>query len=106
VVLAIDPSTNVPPDYLIGYPPRAEALILENWLRVPPVVLPDGTFHVSAAGPDGAWFFLQYSADLENWSNGSTNQIFQGSIDLADPDAPDNSSRFYRTVPVAGPPAE
>ena len=106
VILAINPSTNAPPDYQVGFPPFAEALILENWRRVPPVALPDGTFHLSANGPDGAWFFVQYSTDFVNWSDESTNQVFQGSIDFVDPDASNNSSRFYRVVPVDSPPAE
>ena len=106
VILTISPSTDVSLDYGIGFPPFAEALILENWLRVPPIALPDGTFHLSASGPDGAWFFVQYSTDFVNWSDESTNQVFQGSIDFVDPDAPNNSSRFYRVVPVDSPPAE
>jgi hypothetical protein len=106
VVLTLTPSTNTPPDYIIGFQPRAAALIWENWLRPPSAVLPDGSFHVTATGPDGAWFCVQYSSDLVNWSPVCTNQVFQGSIDFIDPDAANNASRFYRAVPVANAPSQ
>jgi hypothetical protein len=106
VVLTLTPSTNTPPDYIVGFPPRAAALILENWLRSPSAVLADGSFHVTAPGPDGAWFYVQYSSDLVNWSFVSTNQVFQGSIDFVDPDAPSSASRFYRAVPIANAPSQ
>ena len=100
VILTLTVSTNVPPPYAVGFPPRAAALILENWVRSPSAVLPGGSFHLTATGPDGAWFNVQYSADLANWSSVSTNQVFQGSIDFVDPDAANNMGRFYRAVPV------
>jgi hypothetical protein len=106
VVLTLTASSNVPPDYAIGIPPRAVALILYNWPRPLPFLLPDGCFHLNASGPDGAWFAVQYSGDLQNWSSVSTNQAFQGSMDFIDPDAPNYSSRFYRAVPVTTTPAD
>jgi hypothetical protein len=104
VILALTASSNTPPDYAIGFPPKAAAVIWENWLRPPSAVLADGSFHLSATGPDGAWFYVQNSADLVNWSSVSTNQVFQGSIDFVDPDAQSNASRFYRAVPIIGTP--
>ena len=106
VVLTLTPSTNTTPDYIVGFPPRAAALIWENWLRPPSAVLPDGSFHLTATGPDGAWFYIQYSTDLVNWLPVCTNQVFQGSIDFVDPDAPKDSSRFYRAIPVANAPSQ
>ncbi len=106
VVLTLTPSTNTPPDYIVGFPPRAAALIWENWLRPPSAVLADGSFHLAATGPDGAWFYVQYSADLVNWSSVSTNQVFQGSIDFVDPDAANNASRFYRAIPIGNSPSQ
>ena len=100
VTLTLTAATNAPPDYSIGFPPRAAALIYENWLRPPSAVLADGSFHLTATGPDGAWFYVQYSTDMVNWSVASTNQVFQGSIDFVDPDAASQASRFYRAVPV------
>jgi hypothetical protein len=106
VILTLAADTNVPPDYLVGFPPRAEALILEKWPRPLPFLLPDASFHVNAPGPDGAWFCIQYSTNLLNWSSLCTNQVFQGSIDFIDPDAPNNPGRFYRTVPVTNTPTD
>ena len=106
VTLALAASTNAPPDYTVGFPPRAAALILENWLRVPSSVLADGSFHLTASAPDGAWFYVQYSSDLVKWSSVSTNQVFQGSIDFVDPDASNNSSRFYRAIPIGNSPSQ
>ena len=106
VILTLTPSTNTPPDYMVGFPRRAVALILRAWPRPLPFLLPDGSFHLNATGPDGAWFCVQYSTDLVNWSCVSTNQVFQGSIDFVDPDAPNNSMRFYRAAPQTGPPLQ
>jgi hypothetical protein len=105
VVLTLTPSTNVPPDYAIGFPSRAAVIIFYNWLRLPPRVLADGSFAVSAAGPDGAWFSLQGSPDLLSWTELCTGQAFQGSIDFVDPDAPAKPIQFYRPVPLNAAPA-
>jgi hypothetical protein len=105
VILSLPPDTNVPPAYVLNFPRTAEALILEDWPRPLPFVLPDRSFHVNAAGPDGAWFCVQYSTDALNWTTVCTNQVLQGSIDFVDPDAANHPSRFYRAVPVNTVPA-
>jgi hypothetical protein len=100
VVLKLTPSTNVPPDYLVGSPRSAVALILDGPSPRPSTgVLPDKRFHVAANGPDGAWFHIEYSTDLVHWVSLCTNQVVQGSIDFIDPDAPVEVHRFYRAVP-------
>ena len=109
VILTLTPDTNTPPGYVLGIPARAAAIILDNWPRPLPFILSDGSFRASLGGtnggPDGAWFSVQNSGDLQNWSSVSSNQIFQGSIDFVDPDAPNNSSRFYRALPLTNTPA-
>ncbi len=100
VTLTLAAATNAPPDYTVGWPASAAGLIYESWLRTPSAVLPGGSFHLTATGPDGAWFYIQYSTDMVNWSVASTNQVFQGSIDFVDPEAASQASRFYRAVPV------
>ena len=107
VVLTLAPTTNTPVDYLIGLPRRAAAIILDSagpW----PVsgLLPDRCFHLVAPGPDTAWFAIEWSADLFNWQPVCTNQVVNGSIDFVDPEAPGSPGRFYRAVPLAGPPAQ
>jgi len=111
VVLTLTQDTNTPPGYIVGIPPRAVAVILDNWPwpRPVPLLLPDGSFHFNASGtnggPDGAWFSVQNSSDLQNWSPVATNQVFQGSIDFVDPDAPDYSTRFYRILQLPNAPS-
>jgi len=101
VILTLTPS----PNYLVGYPARAAALILD--LPTPKPVsgmLPDGTFHLQSSGPDGAWFHVESTSDLLHWTPICTNQVVAGAIDFIDPDAPNNQDHFYRAVPEAGPP--
>jgi hypothetical protein len=69
-------------------------------------ILPDKCFRLAMPGPDAAWFYLQCSTDLVNWTSVCTNQAINGSIDFVDPDAPGNPSRYYRAVPLANPPSE
>jgi hypothetical protein len=66
-------------------------------------MLPGNTFHLSATGPDGAWFHIEATSDLVNWASICTNQVINGSIDFVDPDSPGSASRFYRAVPELNP---
>jgi len=105
VVLTLQNATNQPPDYTVGLPSRAAALIRYFWPRPLPRVLPAAGFHVNAAGPDGAWFAIQNaSADLTHWTTVCTNQVFQGSVDFVDP-SPAGSAGFYRILPLTNAPA-
>ncbi len=107
VILALTPSTNTPPDYLLGFPRRAAAIIIDSdGPRPVASLLPDGCFHLAALGPDTAWFCIQYSTDLANWTTVCTNQVINGSINFVDPDAASNPSRFYRAVPLTNPPSD
>ena len=107
VILTLTPSTNTPPDYLLGFPRRAAAIIIDsNGPRPVTCLLPDRCFHLVTPGPDAAWFCVEYSTDLVNWTPVCTNQVINGSIDFVDPDAQGNPSRFYRAVPLTGPPSE
>jgi len=105
VVLTLAPATNLPPDYLLGFPRRAAALILDgNQLCPPTGMVPISCFHLNAAGPDGAWFSVRYTTDFVNWTGLCTNQVVNGSIDFIDPDAANDPNRFYQAVPQGGPP--
>jgi hypothetical protein len=106
IVLELKPTTNVPVDYVLGIPRVAEGLIVDSE-RLEPLgaFLPDGSFHLSLTGPDGAWFHIDYSTDLINWTTLCTNQVINGSIDFVDPDASGSPSRQYRAVPIANPPS-
>ncbi len=106
VILALTASTNLPPDYLLGFPRRAAAIIIDQAPCPTTGMLPDGCFHLAAPGPDAAWFSIEYSTDLVNWTSICTNQVINGSIDFVDPDAVGNPSRFYRAVPLTNAPSE
>ena len=67
-----------------------------------PLLLSDGSFHLNAAGPDGAWFTVERSPDLVNWTPVCTNQVVDGSIDFVEP--PGNPQQFYQAVPQASSP--
>jgi hypothetical protein len=107
VILRLRPSTNVPPQYALGTPARAAAAIIDsNRPRPLTGLLPDRCFYLSAAGPNGAWFRVEFSTDLQRWGILCTNQVFEGAISLIDPDADKGDLRFYRAVPLADMPVE
>jgi len=100
VILKLVSGTN----YLVGSPASAAAIILD--LPSPSPVsglVPGTTFHLNAAGPNGAWFHVEYSTDLIHWTPVCTNQVVNGSIDFVDPDAATNAARYYRSVPEPTP---
>ncbi len=100
VVLRLVPDSASPPAYLVGFPRAAAALILDSlWPRPPIRLLADRCFHLAAAGPDGAWFRIEYTTDMRTWIPVCVNQVVNGAIDFIDPDAAADQSRFYRAVP-------
>jgi len=106
VILTLTASAAATPSYIIGAPPSAEAVIIHAWPRPLPLLLPDGTFHLNTPGPDGAWFAVESSPDLINWTPICTNQVVQGSIDFVDANAPANTHLFYQAVPQATAPTQ
>jgi Bacterial Ig domain len=108
VILTLTPKTSYNSDYLVGIPSRAAAVILDGppWPVTPAAVLPDKCFYLGATGPDGAWFHIEYSDDLKNWTPICTNQVFGGLINFVDPDAQTNSARCYRAVPESTAPLQ
>jgi hypothetical protein len=94
-------------NYLLGYPKAAAAIMLDSQSpRAATGIVPGPAFNLTATGPDGAWFHVEYSTDLLNWTPICTNQVVNGSMDFVDPDAATNPARFYRTVPEPGPPTQ
>ncbi len=101
VVLRLAPATNTPPDFIIGFPKQAAAVILDGVTpRAAAGLLPCGCFHLVKPGPDGAWFCIESSTNLTGWTPVCTNQVINGSIDFVDADAAKSSGTFYRVVPV------
>lgn len=106
LTLLPDMQMNPLPGYVLGFPRRAAAIIIDQGPRPTTGMLPGGGFHLAAPGPDAAWFYVQYSTDLVNWTSICTNQVINGAIDFVDPDAAGNPSRFYRAVPLTNAPSE
>ncbi len=106
LTLLPDMQANPLPGYVLGFPYRAAAIILDPGPRPVSGMLPGHYFHLKETGPDAAWFCIEYSTNLVNWTPVCTNQVIDGSIDFVDPDASNNSSRFYRAVPVTNPPSD
>ena len=105
VVLTLLPSTSAPIDYVVGPSSNASALMLEDWPRPLSYLVTGTSFLLNAPGPDGAWFAAQSSTNLFDWTALCTNQVFQGSIDFLDPIPTGSAARFYRIVPLSGPPS-
>jgi hypothetical protein len=104
VILKLTPSTTRPLAYVVGSPGSAAALILDSLSPTQAAsALSDRTFHLSAAGPNGAWFHVEYTTDMLNWTPICTNQVINGSIDFIDPSASTTQARFYRAVPETNP---
>jgi len=100
VILKIAPTTN----YVVGFPAAAGAIILDSGSPVSATgMLPGNFFHLCVNGPNGAWFHVEQSADLVNWTPICTNQVVNGSIDFVDPNAATQGGGFYRVVPEMNP---
>ena len=94
-------------NFLLGFPKAAAAIILDSQSPSAATgIVPGPVFNLAAAGPDGAWFHVESSADLINWTPICTNQVVNGCIDFVDPDPAANPVRYYRTVPETGPPLQ
>jgi len=106
LTLLPDMQMNPLPGYVLGFPRRAAAIIIDQGPCPTTGMLPGGCFHLAKPGPDAAWFSVEYSTDLVNWTPVCTNQVVNGSIDFVDPDAAGNQSRFYRAVPLNSPPSD
>lgn len=106
VVLRLKPSLDSVPAYLLGVPASAAVLIVDGDRITSSGMLADRSFHLSATGPDGAWFRVEMSSDMTDWTPITYGQVINGSIDFVDPDAEGAPSRFYRAVPELTVPVE
>jgi hypothetical protein len=108
VILSLLAPVDVTPlSYSIGYPNKAEAIILDNDHHVPPPgPLSSSSFHFSQTATNGFSYCLQFSTDLTNWTSLYTNVVTEGTIDFVDPDALNATFRYYRAIEVPGQPPE
>lgn len=102
VILHLTPGTN----YVLGLPRAAGAIILDSRLPHATTGVVGQNFNLAASGPDAAWYHIEYSTDMVNWTPISTNQVVNGALDFVDPDGTSAPARFYRAVPEAGPPLQ
>ena len=96
-------TSNVPP-YVVGFPARAEAVIVDNDAPRPHTgPLTDHSFHITKPGANGTWWRIECSRDLLNWTVLGTNQVTDGALHFVDPDADEETRGYYRAVPSEAP---
>jgi len=108
VILSLQQQTNSPPPYLVGWPDRAAALIVDCGF-VPPTthLLCDGRFHFYFPPVAAVPFYrVECSMDMIHWLPVSTNTASQIGINFTDPQSQDFPNLYYRVVPEAHAPTD
>jgi len=96
-----------PPPYLIGFPSKAAAFILDTDQTRPPCkMLSDGLFHLCQPGTNGFCFRIEATSNLVDWVPVCTNIVTDAAIHFVDPDAASFGHRFYRALPEANLPPD
>jgi hypothetical protein len=106
--LCVPPATTADaPPYLIGYPGRAAAIIVDNDAPRPTTsMLCDRCFHFMRPGANGTCWRIEWSSNLVDWTSIGTTTVTDGALHFVDPDADDAEQRWYRAVPDSSPPAD
>ena len=86
--------------YIIGFPDKAAAIILEDYdLHGPtPGPLPPCCFNVGLPGTNGTIYCLQMSTNMVDWTNLCTNLVVKDCIHFVDVGICDFPRRYYRAV--------
>lgn len=109
VVLTLQQPTNAPPPYIVGWPGKAAAVIIDCDF-LPPVtsVLCTGPFHYFSLAPTSGlpYYRLDCSLDLIHWLPICTNTASVLGVHYTDPDSGCFPNQFYRVVPQAVAPAD
>ncbi len=108
VILTLQQPTNSPPPYIVGWPDKATALIVDcNFVPPATSLLCTGPFHVclplAASSP---YYHLECSLDMAHWLPVETNTASVLGIHFTDADSCASPMRFYRVVPDATAPPE
>jgi hypothetical protein len=104
VVLGLLTSSNSPPDYLIGWPGKAAAVIVDNDAPPPGTTfLCDGIFHLSLPATNNFHYRLECSLDMIHWVPICTNTVTELGVRYAEPDTQEFPTRFYRVIPQTDP---
>ena len=85
--------------YLVGYPDKAAAILVDNDGPCPATcVLPEHCFHINwPAAPGTAWR-IECSTNLVQWTPVCTNSTADGGLHFIDLDVGEVPGRFYRAV--------
>jgi hypothetical protein len=86
------------PGYIDSVVDAAQFTILPGIFFLSPGGFTNGSFQMSFAGPAGSNYVLQVSTNLIEWTSISTNTPATSPFVLSDPNAPGDSSRFYRVL--------
>jgi hypothetical protein len=101
VILSLVEPTAAPAPYLVGWPPKAAAIIIDNDARPPGTTnLCDGVFHLCFPVTAGLPYRLDCSLDMIHWVPIGTNISTDVGVHFADPESQDYPNRFYRVVPL------
>jgi hypothetical protein len=105
VILGLRQPTNLPPAYVVGWPSRAAAIIVDNDRPLPDTRwLCDGIFHLCVPATNGFNYRLECSLDLIHWLPVGTAVVTDLGVHFVDPESQDFTSRFYRVMPELAPP--
>ncbi|HUD49296.1 MAG TPA: PA14 domain-containing protein [Candidatus Baltobacteraceae bacterium] len=86
------------PGYIESVVDAAQFTILPGIFFLSAGGFTNGSFQMSFAGPAGSNYVLQVSTNLIEWTSISTNTPATSPFVLSDPNAPGDSSRFYRVL--------
>lgn len=109
VILTLQQSTNVPPPYIVGWPGKAAAVIIDcEFLPPATSVLCTGPFHYFCIAPTTGlpYYRLDCSLDMVHWLPVCTNTASVIGVHYTDPDSGCFPNQFYRVVPQATAPAD
>lgn len=101
VVLTLQPTPDALLPYLVGWPDRAAAIIVDcNFAPPPTAVLCDGAFHFFFPPATNAPYYrVECSSDMVHWLPVCTNAASELGIHFTDPQSKDFPSLFYRAIP-------
>ena len=97
-------SVDVPPPYVVGRPGRAAGFIRDNdhtnnRPRPDCEELPDGMVSLCLEGRPGTSYRIEFTTGFKHWFRLDENTSHEdGTLQVVDPDAPDQEQRFYRLV--------
>jgi hypothetical protein len=109
VILALQQPTNAPPPYIVGWPGKAAAVIVDcEFLPPATAVLCTGPFHYLCVAPTNGlpYYRLDCSLDMVHWLPVCTNTASVIGVHYTDPDSGCFPNQFYRVVPQATAPAD